>query len=107
MTTITVEHDPDGDVCTLKAHGHAGYADHGEDIVCAAISALMITAARAAEALGGTVVADENAGAIEVSLTPCMDAKAYEDASMILAAIADGLIAIEENYAQYMNIVEV
>ena len=39
MTTVTVFRRPDGSLSGFDCRGHANYADAGEDIVCAAISA--------------------------------------------------------------------
>ena len=40
MTTVRVFRRPDGAISGFDANGHAGYAEAGEDIVCAAVSAL-------------------------------------------------------------------
>ena len=40
MTTVTVFRRPDGALSGFDCRGHALYADAGEDIVCAAVSAL-------------------------------------------------------------------
>ena len=40
MTTVTVFRSPDGALSGFDCRGHADYADAGEDIVCAAVSAL-------------------------------------------------------------------
>ncbi|MBO5998074.1 MAG: ribosomal-processing cysteine protease Prp [Lachnospiraceae bacterium] len=42
MTTVTVCRTHDGFYDRFECHGHAGYAEEGEDIVCAGISALVI-----------------------------------------------------------------
>ena len=46
MTEITV-FLKDGKPIGFDAHGHTGYAECGEDIVCAAVSAITQTAAMA------------------------------------------------------------
>jgi len=42
MIRIVVHRDEDGD--TLTINGHANFAPHGKDIVCAAVSAIYQTA---------------------------------------------------------------
>ena len=42
MTKITIFRNHDGEYLGFDCLGHAGYADEGEDIVCAGISALVI-----------------------------------------------------------------
>lgn len=38
---IRVRYEKDGEMHTLSVNGHAGYAEKGEDIVCAGVSALV------------------------------------------------------------------
>lgn len=45
----------------LKSIGHAGYADHGQDIVCAAVSVLMINTLNSIENLTDDSVIAKNA----------------------------------------------
>ena len=49
MTYITFYQDSDGVVTGFDTSGHAGYAKQGEDIICAAISALVINAVNSIE----------------------------------------------------------
>ena len=44
MTTVTVFRRPDGALSGFDCRGHALYADAGEDIVCAAVSAAVAMA---------------------------------------------------------------
>lgn len=45
MITVDVYRAEDGSIRGFRAKGHAGYAEHGADIVCAAVSAITQTAA--------------------------------------------------------------
>ena len=57
MTTIVIQKSKDGSYQGFYSMGHAGYAKKGEkDILCAAISILMIGANNALEALAGPVL---------------------------------------------------
>lgn len=38
---ITARYDRDGESHTLSVNGHAGYAEKGQDIVCAGVSAIV------------------------------------------------------------------
>ncbi|HEY8418256.1 MAG TPA: ribosomal-processing cysteine protease Prp [Limnochordales bacterium] len=44
MITVEVFRGTDGHICGFRARGHAGYGEYGEDIVCAAVSAITQTA---------------------------------------------------------------
>ncbi|MGI6077342.1 MAG: ribosomal-processing cysteine protease Prp [Fastidiosipilaceae bacterium] len=43
MITVRVKRNPDGFPYALSSTGHAGYAEPGQDIMCAAVSALATT----------------------------------------------------------------
>ncbi len=107
MTLITIARNASGAVESLRAQRHAGYAPAGEDIVCAAISALMQTAAIAVERLGGFVEIREQPAKAEAALTGTMSHGARAEGETVLAAIADGLRAIRESYPDYLSIREV
>ncbi len=49
MTTITVFDDADGNHIGFELSGHALFAEHGKDIVCASISILAINTVNAIE----------------------------------------------------------
>ncbi|OPJ55555.1 ribosomal-processing cysteine protease Prp [Alkalithermobacter paradoxus] len=44
MVKASIKRNSKGDIIEFEIKGHANYASHGEDIVCAAISALSQTA---------------------------------------------------------------
>ena len=44
MVSIGIQRNSDGQVIGCHLSGHAGYDEHGFDIVCAAVSALTATA---------------------------------------------------------------
>ena len=44
MVSIRIQRNSDGQVIGCHLSGHAGYDEHGFDIVCAAVSALTATA---------------------------------------------------------------
>lgn len=65
MTTIEIVKDQKGAYRQIICMGHAGYAKRGDDIVCAAISVLVISAMNSLEGLAGekfTEVANEETG---------------------------------------------
>lgn len=53
MITITLQRDATGAVRCFTASGHAGYAEHGQDIICAAITALAAAAIGSLQELAG------------------------------------------------------
>ena len=83
--------------------GHAGYAAAGKDIVCAAVSALTTTCVNALESVAGVkaevTVRD---GGMKAALPP----DAGHDAQVIVAAMAQGLRDVAEQYPQYLQLIE-
>ncbi|MBQ3602051.1 MAG: ribosomal-processing cysteine protease Prp [Lachnospiraceae bacterium] len=49
MIKVTVSKNSDGVYNSVCIEGHAEYAEHGQDIVCAAVSVLLITAINSIE----------------------------------------------------------
>ena len=106
MIHVSIVSGMDG-VVQITANGHAGYARSGEDIVCSAVSALMLTAAIAIERRGGKPYIRENPASTELSLDGMPAGKHYDESLIILGAVADGLRAMQPSYAQYITIREV
>ena len=44
MVLIDIKRNQEGQIMEFRAQGHAGYAEAGNDIVCAAVSAIIQTA---------------------------------------------------------------
>ncbi|NLM77780.1 MAG: ribosomal-processing cysteine protease Prp [Ruminococcaceae bacterium] len=53
MITITLQRDESGWLRRFTATGHAGYGEHGSDIICAAVTALAATAIGSMQELAG------------------------------------------------------
>ena len=48
MICITVT-ESDGEYISVESNGHAGYAEEGQDIICAAVSALIVNTVNSVE----------------------------------------------------------
>ena len=72
MTKITIKKTGTGDYAGFTCEGHAGYANEGEDIICAAISILTINLENSLDLLVKEpmeVKHDEESGFISVMFT--------------------------------------
>ena len=72
MTTITITKSKNGNYKQVVCKGHAGYADSGSDIVCAAVSMLVINTVNSLEVFTDTamkVEAEETSGMISFRYT--------------------------------------
>lgn len=63
---IQINVDMNSGDMTIDVKGHAGYAPHGQDIVCAAVSAILQTAV-----LGLESIADSYPGHVVVNIKGC------------------------------------
>ncbi|MCK9526197.1 MAG: ribosomal-processing cysteine protease Prp, partial [Limnochordia bacterium] len=78
------------------AHGHTGFAGHGEDIVCAAVSVLTQTAILGLNevlAIDCLVQADEREGSLLCLLPDEMAEQDWKQAQLVLNILYVGLLA--------------
>ena len=86
--------------------GHAGYGEEGFDIVCAAVSALVINTVNSVEAFTEdetSCVSDEEKGMIQFRFKD----RPSRDASLLLDSMILGLQGIEDSgeYEPYIDII--
>ena len=108
MTTLQVER-VDELIRKFSISGHAGFADAGSDIVCAAISVLMTTCVNALESVGGIVAMveqDERNALMALTLPELSGKQAMHDAQIILRTGLQGFEDISMAYPKYFTIVD-
>ena len=106
MTTITVFYRGNR-IAGFNAKGHSGYADAGEDIVCAAVSALTQTAYLGLEKyLESPTEVYQKDGELRVNLPEGLSSEEEDRAELILGTMLLGLRSVEENYSDYLKIVK-
>lgn len=93
----------------FDAQGHAGFADEGMDIVCAAASALIINTINAIEKYTSdeiSIVTDDSEDA-EGLIQFRFNKKATHDAELLLKTMILGLEEIEDDsdYEPYIDII--
>ena len=87
----------------LRVCGHAGYAEYGNDIICAAVSVLMTNLLNSLEALTDETFefeADEEGGRMELSL----ENPVSHDADLLVRSCVLGLEAIAEEHRDYVRL---
>lgn len=103
MTRISIDHGR----LEIRAEGHAGYAERGADIVCAGLTALLMTFPLALEGRGieYELEVEEAAGRYRCRAKP----RADQRYPCLVAAetIMEGLRALERDYREYILIEEV
>ncbi len=99
MTTVIFRKTKNGIYKGLECRGHAGYARHGEDIVCAALSVLVINTLNSLEELCNIQLSpetDEDRGLIRCSFPDFSD----ERALVLLDSLVLGCTGIQKEYGR-------
>ena len=107
--TVSFFKRPDGALTGYRAQGHTGYAEAGEDIVCAAVSALTQTTLNGLQNVLKAPVMfeiDDEAALLEARLTPQATEAQVEAAQLLLKTLLEGLRAIERSYPRNVRIIE-
>ena len=101
--------DGQGAIQRFEIAGHAGYAPHGDDIVCAAVSALGQAAILGLEEVLGIVpqVELDQEGRLVCQLPASIPGERREAAQAILETARVGIAAIARDYGQYVQVREV
>ncbi len=103
MITVTVTRE-NGDPVGFRVSGHANMGEYGEDLVCAAVSAIVQTAI-----LGITEVCHISAGvSIEEGETVCILSKdastdAIQRAGIVMKTMIAGLRSIQQSYPRTLK----
>ncbi|MBQ1893432.1 MAG: ribosomal-processing cysteine protease Prp [Clostridia bacterium] len=106
MTRITVFYK-NGSPVGFRAKGHTGYAEAGEDIVCAAVSALTQTAYLGiGELVGADMRLEQKDGELSLMLAEDISEEELNKAQLILGTMLLGLRSIEENYSDYLKVIK-
>ena len=104
MTTVRFRTEGNR-VTGFDSAGHSGYAEEGEDIVCAAVSALSQTAVNALEAVAGVepeVIV--RSGFLSARLPKGLRAKQRYAAEIILRSVRQGLEDIAKAYPDLVKV---
>ncbi|EJW17058.1 ribosomal-processing cysteine protease Prp [Paenibacillus alvei] len=105
MIRITIRRKPDRSIESFSIEGHANYARHGEDIVCAGVSSVSVGVVNAIEALTGIELDCEMkdgflSGRVPHIGQPDIEAKVQ----LLLESMIVSLYTIETSYDSYLQI---
>lgn len=99
MIEITVKKNQNGIYNGLSVKGHAGYDEYGKDIVCAAVSALVINTINSIETFTEDVFdlkTDDVSGFIEFEVV----SELSDETHLLLDSLFLGLQGIEADYGK-------
>ena len=92
----------------FSVSGHSGYAEAGQDIVCAAISAVVTMAEATINDVCGAkakVRVGEDEARVTLKLPKSCDEE--ETVQAVLAGMMATLIALQEDYSDFIEVLEV
>lgn len=108
MIKITFYHDSNRQVRQVLMTGHAGYADPGYDIVCAAVSSQVISVENSlVELLKIDVTTDVNeteGGYLKLTLPAQLSQSVAHDAQLLLRHLAFAFEVLAESYPEFITI---
>ena len=104
MIKVTIYQDSEQRISGFTMQDHAGYAESGSDIVCAAASALAQNTVNSIECFTEdtfSVDINEEAGELQVKLEPGYS----KETALLLDSLILGLQGIEEEYMEYIDVI--
>ena len=108
MIEVNVSHSEENRVLHITIMGHAGYGNPGEDIVCAAVSALAIGALNSTERLLGInlqpISDDGNGGVLSWNIPQESDRILDDQLQLLMKALVESLKMIEDDYHEFINV---
>ncbi len=106
MIYVSIDRNNEGLIRTFTIKGHAGAGRSGEDIVCAAVSAIAYTAVGALNEMVELKSYTDRDGYMKCSIpSDLTDANKFK-AQIILDSMVIGLKQVENTYKKYVSIVD-
>ena len=102
MVNVTI-YKKEGLIEGFHFSGHAGYAEHGKDIVCAGVSALVLNAINSIEEFTEdkfTCEVQEESGDVTFHLVETPS----REASLLLDSLVLGVTGIRDTYRKYITL---
>ena len=103
MINITILENFKGNYKGIISEGHAGYAEHGSDIVCASVSILILNTINAIQTYTRDTIeveSNEEEGYIGMRFVNDIGS----EATLLMDAMVLGLSGIEDQYGKYVKI---
>jgi len=108
MTKITFTKNDTGAIIGFTALGHTNYGVEGEDIVCAAASSIIQTAALGILLVAETeakIERDDKNAYFALTLPAKLTSTQNRDCNIILKTMAAGLDDLSTNYSDFVELV--
>ena len=99
MVEIDVRKSEHGNVTGFHVSGHAGFAEHGSDVICAGVSVLVINCINSIEQFSNPkfdLIQNEKDGVIDFTCKEPLDDRAV----VLLQSLLYGLKEIQDTYGK-------
>ena len=106
MTTVTCKRAA-GKIQAFTVEGHSGYAEAGEDIVCASVSAVVWSTVNGLSEIAGLPVQYESREGFVSCELPPLSPKEREKADLLLESMLAFLQELSGQYEQFVRVMEV
>jgi len=106
MIQVFIRRNRHGEIAEFQIEGHAGYGEPGEDVVCAAVSAISIGMINAVEVvLGIRLPAEVKEDGFLRCRLPAIDDEAMRGkVQLLLEAMTAALQSVAAEYGEYVQI---
>ncbi|KAB2338704.1 ribosomal-processing cysteine protease Prp [Cytobacillus depressus] len=105
MIEITVTRNKSEMIQSFAISGHAFFAERGNDIVCAGVSAVSVGAINAVHSLTGvTPEIEQESGLLRCIIPEHLPDHTQEKVQLLLEGMVVSLQTIEEQYGQHIKI---
>ena len=103
---INVTFTEEGKKLSLRVEGHAGYAEHSKDIVCASASILAYTLATIVESFDEVETNIDLTSGNTTIECQCNDGETYVKVANAFRYTEIGYALLQHNYPQYVRLME-
>jgi uncharacterized protein YsxB (DUF464 family) len=105
MIQITINRTESGTIQSFTMNGHANFAKHGEDIVCASASAVSVGTINAVHALTGVIPeCKQEHGLLSCVIPENLSENTIDQVQLLLEGMVVSLQSIEEEYGKHIKI---
>ncbi len=105
MINVTIYKNHNNDIVGFETEGHAGYDDSGKDIVCAAVSMLVINTVNSIEAFTDTdIEVNSNNDNDNARISARITGHQSGEAAVLLKSLELGLTQVAKGNPKYISI---
>ena len=109
MINVCFYKNESGDICGFEVTGHSGYSEEGSDIICSAVSILVINTVNSIEEfIGEEMDADANeksGGFLKVSFPRIQEGGKNPEVELLMKVLEKGFADMETEYGDFIKVV--